>query len=457
VLFGGERRVVLASRTMDIRGHLDRCDAGGVGGWVYDPEAPEGALLQVLVDGELAVETRADGPRPEMLRTLGRSHLGFGVPMGAELGDGDAHEVTVRLARTGEVLFDGPRIVLDGAAGTAADADGSTRATPRARPTYPLILPEDTRFFFLVGSMKSGTTWLMNVLGAHPDICSRGEMHPLEHIAAAPSLQSLARNAETLKRWYLMPNSSWNVPFRGERRRAAALRRLETDYVRFFYEWTVLRYLEATGAGFPSVIGDKSPSHTRAIVGTLERHFGVYRPHVIHIMRDPRDVAVSSWFHLRRMQNAGNSAFGAPFRDAADREACERLLADPDGELPPDEPFFRYPGHLEGVFDEWLQVNETLSRDGPEVFGDRYVFLRYEDLKTDFDGIVGALLDRLSVDASPTRLAEIRERTDVTRQKVKPSVFRKGAVGDHARYFRDRDHELFRTRIRAFSQRFGYV
>lgn len=302
------------------------------------------------------------------------------------------------------------------------------------RIPLPILFPKDTRFFFLVGCMKSGTTWLMDVLDMHPEIVSRGEMHALEVLDnpashALPTLESIASHSETLHRWWSMPNSWWNVPFRDPAANVRAHRDLDYDFVRFFFEWTLLRYLQGMGQDMPKAIGDKSPSHSPYIGRKLNRYFGPYEPVVIHLVRDPRDVAVSRWFHLRKQQWEGGREFGAAFVDAADRAACERLIRHPDHPTPKGERFVNDPRFLVDVIREWVDVNGGLLGDGPRCFGERYVRVRYEDLKADFASVIAPLLSALGVDASPERVREMERANEEAKKAKKTTTFRKGLVG----------------------------
>jgi hypothetical protein len=274
----------------------------------------------------------------------------------------------------------------------------------------------------------------MDVLDSHPEIVSRGEMHALEVLDnpashALPTLESIACHSETLHRWWSMPNSWWNSPFRETAASVRAHHDLDFDFVRFFFEWTLLRYLQGMGQDIPKAIGDKSPSHSPYIGRKLFRYFGPYEPIVIHLVRDPRDVAVSRWFHLRRQQWEGGRDFGVEFVDAEDRAACERLVRHPEHPTPKGEKFINDPRFLPDVIREWTDVNGGLLRDGPRCFGKRYVRVRYEDMKAGFAPVLALLLSALGVDASPERVREMEDANEAARKERKTTTFRKGVVG----------------------------
>lgn len=328
------------------------------------------------------------------------------------------------------------------------------------RIRLPILFPEGTRFFFLVGCMKSGTTWLMDVLDSHPDVVSRGEMHALEVLdnpagPALPTLESVACHSEALHRWWSMPNSWWNHPFRQTDSKTRAHLDLDLDFVRFFFEWTLMRYLQGTAADVPKAIGDKSPSHSPHVGPKIFRYFGAYDPVVVHLVRDPRDVAVSRWFHQRKQQWEGGREFGVEFIDAADRAACERLIRHPDRKTQPGERFITNPRFLDNVIREWCDVNGGLLRDGPRYFGKRYVLVRYEDLKADFASVIARILSTLAVDATPARVAEMAEANEAARKARKTTTFRKGVVGGWRDHLAPDEAAAF-ARAADIGRAFGY-
>ncbi|MBI1850056.1 MAG: sulfotransferase [Planctomycetes bacterium] len=328
--------------------------------------------------------------------------------------------------------------------------------------SYPLLLPKTTQFFFIAGSMKSGTTWLMNVLDAHPDIVCRGEMHALEPldgpmIPMVPTLESISAHATALRQWYYLPNSAWNVPYRDNDKQAETVWQLDRDFVRFHFEWTIARLLDAEGRGVPKMIGDKSPMHTQYAAHKLDRYFGVYQPWVIHIVRDPRDVAVSRWFHHRKLQYEKRHEFVGGFEDAADEAACRRLIECPDDPVAPGEPFFHNPRFLRQALREWISVNECLAIDGPRFFGTRYVCVRYEDMKLDFEESVGELLDRFGLEGGKAALEQIRNATDVSRGAQRPRVFREGGTGGWKRYLSAEDLASYEEIAAPLARQFGYA
>lgn len=306
--------------------------------------------------------------------------------------------------------------------------------------SYPLLFPKDTRFFLLVGCMKSGTSWLMDALDLHPDICSKGEMHALEILDSPKrlsplTLESVMTHDYALRRWYAMENNGWTNPYRSGIERDLASKAFDEDYVRFHFERMMWAYLPADRP-LPRVMGDKSPCHTPHTATKIDRFFGVYKPYVIHMVRDPRDVATSRWFHfLKLLENMPAAAQQLPTE--------------------PREALFDAPSHLERIVSEWETVNQALLRDAPGLFGDRYLMIRYEDLKLDFAGTMRSILERLAVDASAERILDIQQRSDASRMEHKPAMFRSGAIGDGLRKLSKGELRQI-SRIAPLARRFGY-
>jgi len=321
-------------------------------------------------------------------------------------------------------------------------------------PTLPFLLPKDSRLFFVVGPMKTGTTWLMNVLNEHPSVICRGEMHPVENLTL-PTLESCYQHFESLKKWYWMTNNAWNQPFREGNQEAVVTRALNDDLVRFTYEWTICNFLRQSDKK-PTHIGDKSPVHSSVAARHLDYYFGFYQPYLIHLVRDPRDVAVSRWFHTRKMQAAEKFHFAQPFESDADAVACRELLAEPERPATKENPFFRYPNFLHDVLNEWTQVTSGLRREGAEHFGSRYLLVRYEDLKSNFVDTLGGILDRMRLDSSTAVIERMQQATDPEKGGRRHSVYRKGKVGGWEKHFLKEDLKLFDDIARPTAHELGY-
>lgn len=191
--------------------------------------------------------------------------------------------------------------------------------------------------FYIVGVGRSGTTLVMSMLNAHPDIGTPPETHFVSsHIMTAGRL----------------PSGSWRIRLAGDHR----IQRLgldveavlasvfgpDTDVVPVDVYWALLdAWREKAGV---SIVGDKSPKYVE-ILPVLNRIAPQAR--VIHVIRDPRGVFLSrrnaawsadraAWKHLvaysaqySEGRENGPKYFGERYREIV----YERLLADPQEEL----------------------------------------------------------------------------------------------------------------------------
>jgi hypothetical protein len=165
------------------------------------------------------------------------------------------------------------------------------------------------------------------------------------------------------------------------------------------------RYLEdakANGKDLSAVtwVADKTPQHTIAIPSLNELY---PESKFIHIMRDPRDVAVSGWFH--------------------------------DGTNDPRsfEEFIRH--YMNEVWP--LQVGSA-RRDGPPLGSSRFCEVRYGELLKDTHSVAAQLFAFLGVDHSPSTIEACVEAASFRRlsggrrpgEEDSSSFFRKGVAGD---------------------------
>jgi hypothetical protein len=322
----------------------------------------------------------------------------------------------------------------------------------RAAP-YP---GEGMPVFFLVGLAKSGTTWLMKTLDAHPEVLCKGEgrffgeEYRREVLAQTQtkqqpsSLYNALLGSEYLRLW--IERSVWSRDGDPDEH-IRDLVRLATDY--FLTE-------ELAKSG-KKVVGDKTPLLGPKFVEEIHEIYPEAR--VIHIIRDGRDQAVSF------MHQQGNRA---------KRGRTHRLSPE---ELARSEAYRRSPRELaeggEGMFAEktlrktaqnWaLRVGQAIE-DGPALFGDRYTEVRYEDLLVRPNEEVERLLGFLGVDtdqmlvehcvssASFEKLSRGRKRGE----EDPSSFYRKGVAGDWKYLFDECDRQIYKEEAGELLIRLGY-
>ena len=140
--------------------------------------------------------------------------------------------------------------------------------------------------FFVCGAPKSGTTWLQAIMNAHPVVSCFGEGHFVEQIAMP--LEGLLRNYNTklklVSERVYQGQEDYKLLSDGEivgLTRVLLLNLMRRPGLKPTTQW----------------LGDKTPAYARHL-----KALNVIFPDckIFHIVRDPRDVAVSSLFHAKR-------------------------------------------------------------------------------------------------------------------------------------------------------------
>ncbi len=368
----------------------------------------------------------------------------------------DTHERLERLAR--RALRDPAGFVRGLVPGARARREISTRDARIAALEEELrrcgLRPPEAAspVFFVVGFMRSGTTWLMRMLDAHPEVLCRGEgrifgagwkrkaLKKNDVDRPASSLYEALLDAEYLRLW--VERSVWSRD--GDpREHIEAMTRMAAGYF-------MTRELLKSGK---RLVGDKSPLLNDRMVREISRIYPEAR--VIHIIRDGRDVAVSAAFHL---WNFGNVKEGT---EIAEKRAAYR--ADPEGFVRSGRSIFTG-DQLRTLASDWSSYTGGAAQDGPALLGDRYMEVRYEDLVADPErhmrnifSFLGAVSDEETVagcvrSQSFERLSGGRGRGE----EDASSFFRKGVAGDWRRLFTTKDREIFEETAGETLARLGY-
>lgn len=254
-------------------------------------------------------------------------------------------------------------------------------------------LPEDLTLFFAGGQGKSGTTWVQLLLDAHPRISCSGEAHffdllaPAMHNAFAQYRQQLHANNRLFSE---LPG----FPLPQQSQALAALRSAVSAAL-----------LEQLRGQSVLAAGERTPANVEQL-GLIWELFPQAR--FIHVIRDPRDIAVSFWHHGMRVQG---DAFTRQYA-SIDQLAVELCSA-------------------------WAKSMKQCSVLGRERPG-QYLEVRYEDLLNDGTLAMTRMLEFLSLPPDPKVIADCMAATSfeklsggrVRGQENKTSHFRKGISGD---------------------------
>lgn len=241
---------------------------------------------------------------------------------------------------------------------------------------------------FVCGCAKSGTTWLMNILSGHPEIIIDGEGR---------------------WGWTLAP-----IMFKGfdlfneEHERvggneACVIDETERRHIlRTVINSAFARYIANARDGKKNFrfVGDKTPQHT-VCIPLLASVFPEAR--FINIVRDPRDAAVSSWFH-ESFRREGRS-FEEHIRDY--------------------------------IVNVW-PANVVPVKRAVRLLGGRVLEVRYEDLLSDERTQVKKILSFIGAAADVDAVAACREAGDFKKrsggrkrgEQDEESFYRSGTAGD---------------------------
>jgi len=147
-------------------------------------------------------------------------------------------------------------------------------------------MPDDEKTIFLaLGAPKSGTTWLQTILNSHQQVSCRGE----------GKFSFFGRGLVKLINDYNEFLRSNNEKVFGETFFDPVNQEEYNSVLRAFIETRIKFGVD----GSNTHVGSKDPGLGTNIF-TISRCFP--DAYYIHLVRDPRDVAVSTWHHMNRVE-----------------------------------------------------------------------------------------------------------------------------------------------------------
>jgi hypothetical protein len=327
-----------------------------------------------------------------------------------------------------------------------AERERLAAAEERLQAAERRLVYADPAVFYVVGHAKSGTTWLMRLLDAHPEIVCKGEgrifgrryKRPDVRKMDAPTFQPSSLYRALIDATYLRSWIERSVWTRGDD---------ADEQLRGLTRAAIHHFLGARLAGSKKrIVGDKTPFLSDEIITEIAEIDSGAK--VIHIIRDGRDVAVSGIHHLwRRELDLGGGKDIRP----EEEEMRARYRADPQGAIESGEGLFTEQ-RLREMAEDWRRQVSAAREQGSELLGtDRYVEVRYEELLERtvpefrrLAGFLGADQDskvaqRCVSSASFTRWTKGRRRG----QEDSDSLLRKGVAGDWKRVFTADDRRVF--------------
>jgi len=288
--------------------------------------------------------------------------------------------------------------------------------------------------FVIFASAKSGTQWMQQLVGAHPQIHCAETRAFGEHFDSdsPPAVHiTLDTYCSILSRYHRVPLEPGASQEAGLYFRGLSFNLLDT------IAETSLR------AAGKTIYGEKITPFLGTAAAVVER-LAEYNPTLrfVHLTRDGRDVVVSGLAHHRIVH-----------RGTAKGERLERAVADR-----------RVPQEMLEFFTSlWMQCVGA-GIEAKNVFG-RYLQLRYEDALQDTSAQVRRLFEFIGADADDTtvercvRAASFEAMSGGRRrgQEDSDSVVRKGVAGDWRRWFTDEQAAWFRERAGELMDTLGYA
>lgn len=255
----------------------------------------------------------------------------------------------------------------------------------------------DKQFVFIIGSPRSGTTWLQLMIGAHPRVCTTVEL-TLYSAYTAPWIKAWKSEAANIEqgRWHQGLPFLWT----------------EDEFYAFLREF-LGRVYERVAATNPQAthVLDKHPGYSMCVADINKL---LPQARFIHPIRDGRDVAVSMVAARRQM------GFGTG--TVADSAAA------------------------------W-QRHVRAAQDASQ-YRDRYLEVRYEDLSAtgvdtlkcvlDFCGLPASMQDVTAiVKAHQFKKMKASKTTPARGVKAPDGAYRKGEVGTWQEDLRPLQRYLF--------------
>jgi Sulfotransferase domain len=330
---------------------------------------------------------------------------------------------------------------------TPKSRDPRTARSPRPEPTLDRSATrgstdEDVPMFFLIGRSKSGTSWLMRLFNSHPEILCRGEGKFFGKGAANALHGALARSKE-LKRW--LGHNPWTL-----REQDPDLDAIVANTISYLMQ----EKLRKTNK---KIVGDKSPFTTPGVVGEISSICPGAK--VVHIVRDGRDVAVSSVHHQ------WNNATDQGGRRKLSREKVAKRKAyreDPETFGASGESIFTGE-HVAEIARSW-STSVSRAMEDADLLGDDYYQVRYEDLLAEPVGEVVRLLEFLGADSDEEVARRCVEAASFEKlsggrtqgEEDSSSFYRKGIAGDWKNHFTEEDRGVFKEEAGGLLIRLGY-
>lgn len=307
---------------------------------------------------------------------------------------------------------------------------------------------------FLVGHGKSGTTWLHMLFFHHPNTAVVAERRLFEHPDHNHALFDELLDGTAYDSWFT--SSSFGVTAPEQTGVRYELARLMSDYL--LYRALAMR---KTAKGFDrkdpithfsEKIALNSEEDANTTIETLKRMYPDAK--IVHIVRDPRDVAVSAMFHSYRN-----------FREKREKnwitDFVESVLEGNSGNVLKKQAVGAY---FKNHARAWKRIASIFHRRGAALYGENYLLVRYEDLLKMPQEQVQQLFAFSGLAHEQELVRDIVEKASFKNlskgrkagEQDSASFYRKGVAGDWKNYLTpDASRKVFKDAWELMQQ-FGY-
>jgi hypothetical protein len=284
--------------------------------------------------------------------------------------------------------------------------------------------------FFIFGHARSGTTLLTRLIRVHPMVHCNYQGH---FFTRSPLLEALVADPE-VGSWLSRRSNRWNQG--GD---------LSPLVLRATADFIMERDARLAGKSTPGcVVGDKSPNSL--LDGEAVRKMVKVYPEarLIFIVRDGRDAAVSHRFQAFIDRQAHLTPEDQRIRQSFSQEPAPFLSG--------ERSIFTEKG-IRQAAQGWVHNVTDTHQVAQQLLGDRYIYLRYEDLLAQPWQEMSRLWAFLGVDISASGLkdaldAELASNPDADWQQHKAAEIAtslsKGQRGTWRELFTARDRQIFK-------------
>jgi Sulfotransferase domain len=206
------------------------------------------------------------------------------------------------------------------------------------------------------------------------------------------------------------------------------------------------------------IVGDKTPLTAPDVIEEVARM--VPEAKVIHIIRDGRDVAVSSIHHI---WNHAADEGGIHTLSAEERALRDQYRKDPEGFRREGRSIF-IGNRLRSTAKNWATMTARARADGRRLLGDGYIEVRYEDLLADPEREVERVLAFLGASTSRAAVSTCVKAASFERgtrgrragEEDSTAFLRKGVAGDWRGVFGESDRQVFKEQAGDLLIELGY-